>query len=126
MVSSKPKEEQIMKARSVQMLSLLAGTVFGMSAASASTAGHPESSKASASLQQEFKTFDMDGDGYLSLEEVQASTETAFKAADLDGDRRLSLAEYAKYMKTGAGKKGTTEKPAERASAQPTPKPAPE
>jgi Ca2+-binding EF-hand superfamily protein len=106
-----------------QTLGLLAGMVFAMSSVASVGTGRHEANKTSAPLQQEFKKFDKNGDGYLSPEEVQAANEAAFKVADLNADNRLSLEEFTKFMTERAGGKGGTRKPAGRMSPHPSSQP---
>jgi hypothetical protein len=120
-----PKEEHIMKLHIAQMLGLVAGTVFAVSAAPAAAAAHSEGGNASARLQQEFKKLDENGDGYMSLAEAQTAFETAFQAADRNGDGRLSLEEYAKYTKARAGKECATAERSKRMSDGPMEKSSP-
>lgn len=49
---------------------------------------------------------DTDGDGALSLEEVQAVHERIFRAIDADGDGRATLEEIETFMHGGSGGNG--------------------
>lgn len=66
---------------------LVAAMTAGVSiqAVSAEEAGGPR--------EMDFSTLDADGDGLLTLEEMQAAAEARFAAADTDGDGGLSVEE---------------------------------
>jgi EF hand len=44
---------------------------------------------------------DVNGDGALSLEEVEAASVRIFEAADADADRRLTIEEIGAFMDGG-------------------------
>jgi hypothetical protein len=55
-------------------------------------------------MDTEFRHYDADHDGYLSLPEFEAKglDNLAFRAADLDGDNRLDPAEFDQYIQAKA------------------------
>lgn len=60
--------------------------------------------KSQAELKQEFKKLDLNGDGFLSLDEFQAvnKDDLAFKAADINDDGRLDAKEFIRYSEAKA------------------------
>lgn len=67
----------------ILMATLLSGVV--MTAAAAQGPGHQN--------RPDFATLDMDGDGGITLEEMQTHGQLRFEEADIDGDGALSVAE---------------------------------
>lgn len=54
-------------------------------------------------MRPDFASLDLDGDGLITLAEMQAQPQLRFAAADTDGDGALSAAELTAMMASGAG-----------------------
>ncbi|MCD2171666.1 EF-hand domain-containing protein [Rhizobium sp. C4] len=79
-------------------LSLLAGGAVAQQGAGAGRMGPPDNTP--------FKTMDTDGNGRLSLAEVDAWAEGVFGAMDSNSDGKLTLEEYM-AVRMGPGASGT-------------------
>jgi hyperosmotically inducible periplasmic protein len=89
-----------MQARKFSTIGLLTAALvgFGLSGPSAVAAQATDANKAAPDYKPDFKKYDSDGDGYVSLQEfvAQKKDENAFKEADADKDGRLNEDEFVK------------------------------
>lgn len=72
-----------------------------------SVADNSPCAKSLSELRQDFRTYDKDGKGNLSMEEFEAlgKDDLAFRAADLDSDGQVDASEFIQYCEAKAADK---------------------